>query len=51
MLRLGLVRNIPSSDIALFSASMGVVMIIYQNDPSVINKNYLSVLTHVFGRN
>ncbi|KAG0030497.1 hypothetical protein BGZ82_007404 [Podila clonocystis] len=45
------VRNMPHGDIALFCASMGVMMSIYQNDPSVINKHYLSVLTRVFGRN
>ncbi|KAF9100730.1 hypothetical protein BGX27_000269 [Mortierella sp. AM989] len=47
----GFVRNIPHGDIALFSASMGVMMSIYQNDPSVINKHYLTVLTRIFGRN
>ncbi|KAI1321342.1 hypothetical protein EDD11_006679 [Mortierella claussenii] len=38
----GLVKNIPHGDIALFSASMGVMMTLYQNDPSVINKHYLT---------
>ncbi|KAG0330207.1 hypothetical protein BGZ99_007068 [Dissophora globulifera] len=51
MLKRGLVRNVPKGDIALFSASMGVMMTLYQNDPSVINKHYLTVLTRVFGRN
>lgn len=51
MLKRGMVRNIPNSDIALFCTSMGVVMSIYQSDPGVINKNYLSVLTRAFGRN
>ncbi|KAF9169312.1 hypothetical protein BGX21_008511 [Mortierella sp. AD011] len=51
LLSRGLVRNIPHGDIALFSASMGVMMTIYQNDPSVINKHYLTVLTRIFGRN
>ncbi|KAF9315903.1 hypothetical protein BG003_002545 [Podila horticola] len=51
MLKRGLVRNIKNGDIALFSASMGVMMTLYQNDPSVINKHYLTVLTRVFGRN
>ncbi|KAF9153520.1 hypothetical protein BG015_003255 [Linnemannia schmuckeri] len=51
MLKRGLVRNIPNGDIALFCASMGVMMTIYQNDPSVINNHYLTVLTRVFGRN
>ncbi|KAG0353504.1 hypothetical protein BG005_007226 [Podila minutissima] len=45
------VRNVPHGDIALFCASMGVMMSIYQNDSSVINKHYLTVLTRVFGRN
>ncbi|KAF9918365.1 hypothetical protein BX616_009158 [Lobosporangium transversale] len=51
LLKRGLVRNISHGDIALFSASMGVMMSLYQNDPSVINKHYLTVLTRVFGRN
>ncbi|KAG0209487.1 hypothetical protein BGX33_005487 [Mortierella sp. NVP41] len=51
LLKRGLVRNIPYGDIALFSASMGVMMTLYQNDPGVINKHYLTVLTRVFGRN
>ncbi|KAG0354793.1 hypothetical protein BC939DRAFT_405705 [Gamsiella multidivaricata] len=51
MLKRGLVRNIPHADIALFSASMGVMMTLYQNEPSVINKHYLTVLTRIFGRN
>ncbi|KAG0367204.1 hypothetical protein BC939DRAFT_434254 [Gamsiella multidivaricata] len=51
LLKRGLVRNVPYGDIALFSASMGVMMTLYQNDPSVINKHYLTVLTRVFGRN
>ncbi|KAF9195470.1 hypothetical protein BGZ51_000045 [Haplosporangium sp. Z 767] len=51
LLKRGIVRNIPHSDIALFSASMGVMMTLYQNEPSVINKHYLTVLTRVFGRN
>ncbi|KAG0307448.1 hypothetical protein BGZ98_000238 [Dissophora globulifera] len=46
-----LVRNIPHSEIALFCGSMGVMMTLYQNEPSVINKHYLTVLTRVFGRN
>ncbi|KAF9431994.1 hypothetical protein BGZ76_011442 [Entomortierella beljakovae] len=51
LLNRGLVRNIPHGDIALFSGSMGVMMAIYQNDPSVITKHYLTVLTRVFGHN
>ncbi|KAG0339378.1 hypothetical protein BG004_006837 [Podila humilis] len=51
MQKRGLVQNIKNGDIALFSASMGVMMTLYQNDPSVINKHYLTVLTRVFGRN
>ncbi|KAI1318322.1 hypothetical protein EDD11_006835 [Mortierella claussenii] len=51
LLKRGAVRNIKHGDIALFSASMGVVMSLYQNDPSVIGKHYLTVLTRVFGRN
>ncbi|KAH7044733.1 hypothetical protein BKA57DRAFT_88032 [Linnemannia elongata] len=51
MMKRGLVRNIKNGDIALFSASMGVLMTLYQNEPSVINKHYLTVLTRVFGRN
>ncbi|KAG0294231.1 hypothetical protein BGZ96_001534 [Linnemannia gamsii] len=51
MLKRGVVRNIPNGDIALFCGSMGVMMTIYQNDPSVINNHYLTVLTRIFGRN
>ncbi|KAF9198165.1 hypothetical protein BGZ49_001103 [Haplosporangium sp. Z 27] len=51
LLNRGLVRNIPHGDIALFSASMGVMMTIYQNNPNAINKHYLTVLTRIFGRN
>ncbi|KAF8936010.1 hypothetical protein EDD21DRAFT_375389 [Dissophora ornata] len=51
LLKRGLVRNIRHGDIALFSASMGVLMTLYQNDQSVINKHYLTVLTRIFGRN
>ncbi|KAF9946965.1 hypothetical protein BGZ65_009250, partial [Modicella reniformis] len=51
MLKRGMVRNIRNGDVMLFSASMGVLMTLYQNDPSVINKHYLTVLTRVFGRN
>ena len=51
MLKRGLVRNIPNGDIALFCASMGVMMTLYQNEPGAINKHYLTVLTRVFGRN
>ncbi|GJJ74702.1 hypothetical protein EMPS_07060 [Entomortierella parvispora] len=51
LLKRGLVKNIPHGDIALFSASMGVMMTLYQNEPSVINKHYLTVLTRIFGRN
>lgn len=51
LLKRSMVRNIRHGDIALFSASMGVLMTIYQNDPSVINKHYLTVLTRLFGRN
>ncbi|KAF9321998.1 hypothetical protein BGZ91_004428 [Linnemannia elongata] len=51
MLKRGLVRNVPNAEMALFCASMGLMMTIYQNDPSVINNNYLSVLTRVLGRN
>ncbi|KAG0273531.1 hypothetical protein BGZ95_010662, partial [Linnemannia exigua] len=49
MMKRGLVRNIKNGDIALFSASMGVLMTLYQNEPSVINKHYLTVLTRIFG--
>lgn len=51
LMKRGLVRNIKNGDIALFSASMGVLMTLYQNEPSVINKHYLTVLTRIFGRN
>ncbi|KAF9171968.1 hypothetical protein BGX21_010598 [Mortierella sp. AD011] len=51
MMKRGLVKNVPFGDIALFSASMGVVMTLYQNEPNMINKHYLSVLTRAFGRN
>ncbi|KAK3823291.1 MAG: hypothetical protein J3Q66DRAFT_279899 [Benniella sp.] len=51
MLKRGMVRNIRNGDVMLFSASMGVLMTLYQNDPGVINEHYLTVLTRVFGRN
>ncbi|KAF9112251.1 hypothetical protein BGX27_003724 [Mortierella sp. AM989] len=51
MTKRGLVKNVPFGDIALFSGSMGVVMAMYQNEPNMINKHYLSVLTRLFGRN
>ncbi|KAF9153519.1 hypothetical protein BG015_003254 [Linnemannia schmuckeri] len=51
MLKRGLVRNVPNAEMALFCASMGVIMTIYQYDPSVINTNYLSILTRIFGCN
>ncbi|KAF9436470.1 hypothetical protein BGZ76_003901 [Entomortierella beljakovae] len=51
MAKRGMVKSLPHTDIAIFSASMGVIMTLYQNEPSMVNKHYLSVLTRMFGRN
>ncbi|KAG0350365.1 hypothetical protein BG005_010108 [Podila minutissima] len=51
MLKHGYAKNIANGEIALFCASMGVMMSIYQNDPTVIGKHYSTVLTRLFGRN
>ncbi|KAJ2158246.1 hypothetical protein GGF46_003923 [Coemansia sp. RSA 552] len=47
----GIWRNIRHGETALFSASMGVLMAIFQNDPTTFNLTYHSVLTRMFGRN
>ncbi|ORX65615.1 hypothetical protein DL89DRAFT_224566 [Linderina pennispora] len=44
-------KNVRHGEVALFSAATGVLMSIYQNDPSTISMTYLSVLTRIFGRN
>ncbi|KAJ2868395.1 hypothetical protein FB639_004875, partial [Coemansia asiatica] len=49
--RQGLWRNARHAEVALFSAAMGVLMTIYQNDPSTISITYHSILTRVFGKN
>ncbi|KAJ1719320.1 hypothetical protein LPJ53_005898 [Coemansia erecta] len=49
--RRGLWRNVRHAEVALFSAAMGVLMTIYQNDPSTISLTYHSILTRVFGKN
>ncbi|KAJ2582749.1 hypothetical protein GGH95_001368 [Coemansia sp. RSA 1836] len=43
--------NVRHGEVALFSAAMGVLMTIYQNDPTTIGLTYHSVLTRIFGRN
>ncbi|KAJ2634325.1 hypothetical protein GGF40_004270 [Coemansia sp. RSA 1286] len=47
----GIWRNVRHAEVALFSAAMGVLMTIYQNDPSTISLTYHSILTRVFGKN
>ncbi|KAL1920401.1 uncharacterized protein VTP21DRAFT_778 [Calcarisporiella thermophila] len=47
----GWARNVKNGDVALFSIAMGVLMSLYQNNPSVINTHYLAVLTRFFGKN
>ncbi|KAJ1840003.1 hypothetical protein LPJ73_006574, partial [Coemansia sp. RSA 2703] len=49
--RKGLWRNVRHAEVALFSAAMGVLMTIYQNDPATISLTYHSILTRVFGKN
>ncbi|KAJ2511508.1 hypothetical protein GGI11_005083 [Coemansia sp. RSA 2049] len=44
-------KNIRHAEVALFSAAMGIMMTIYQNDPATIGITYHSILTRVFGRN
>ncbi|KAG0330909.1 hypothetical protein BG004_001907 [Podila humilis] len=51
MIKHGYIKSIANGEVALFCASMGVMMSIYQNDPSVIGKHYSTVLTRLFGRN
>ncbi|KAF9425418.1 hypothetical protein BGZ94_007535 [Podila epigama] len=51
MVKHGYAKNIVNGEIALFCGSMGVIMSIYQNNPSVIGKHYNMVLTRLFGRN
>ncbi|KAJ2096135.1 hypothetical protein IW146_010421 [Coemansia sp. RSA 922] len=43
--------NVRHGEVALFSAAMGILMTIYQNDPTTIGLTYHSVLTRIFGRN
>lgn len=40
----GLVRRIPQWDTALFSLSMGVVMLVYQSKPEAISNMYRAAL-------
>ncbi|KAI8319011.1 hypothetical protein GQ54DRAFT_56256 [Martensiomyces pterosporus] len=47
----GVWRNVRHGEVALFSAAMGILMSIYQNDPSTFNITYHSILTRVFGKN
>ncbi|KAJ1809526.1 hypothetical protein LPJ75_004373 [Coemansia sp. RSA 2598] len=49
--RRGLWHNVRHAEVALFSAAMGVLMTIYQNDPSTISLTYHSILTRIFGKN
>ncbi|KAJ1666467.1 hypothetical protein IW140_004866 [Coemansia sp. RSA 1813] len=44
-------KNIRHAEVAIFSAAMGVMMTIYQNDPTTIGITYHSILTRIFGRN
>ncbi|RUO96091.1 hypothetical protein BC936DRAFT_142649, partial [Jimgerdemannia flammicorona] len=51
MVKWGYARNVPHGDVLLFSAAMGVLMTLYQNEPDTIGPHYLSVMTRFFGRN
>ncbi|KAJ2726758.1 hypothetical protein GGI07_000269 [Coemansia sp. Benny D115] len=44
-------HNIRHAEVGLFSVSMGILLCIYQNDPSTIGMTYHSILTRVFGKN
>ncbi|KAJ2463728.1 hypothetical protein GGI02_005172 [Coemansia sp. RSA 2322] len=44
-------HNMRHGEVVLFSAAMGVLMTVYQNDPTTISLTYHSVLTRIFGRN
>ncbi|KAI9506618.1 hypothetical protein BX070DRAFT_186397 [Coemansia spiralis] len=44
-------KNIRHAEVALFSVAMGIMMTIYQNDPTTIGITYHSILTRIFGRN
>ncbi|KAJ2547888.1 hypothetical protein EV175_005043 [Coemansia sp. RSA 1933] len=44
-------KNIRHAEVVLFSAAMGIIMSIYQNDPATIGITYHSILTRIFGRN
>ncbi|KAG0087891.1 hypothetical protein BGZ93_010688 [Podila epicladia] len=46
----GLVRRIPQWDTALFSLSMGVIMVVYQSKPEAISNMYRGVLDRACGR-
>lgn len=41
MVKWGYLKDIPGGDVALFSVAMGVMMLVYQTDPSVIGRHYL----------
>ncbi|KAJ2847749.1 hypothetical protein GGI22_005892, partial [Coemansia erecta] len=44
-------KHIRHAEVALFSAAMGIMMTIYQNDPTTIGITYHSILTRIFGKN
>ncbi|KAJ2780118.1 hypothetical protein H4R18_003622 [Coemansia javaensis] len=47
----GLWWNVRHGEVALFAASMGVLMSIFQNDPTTLSLTYHSTLTRIFGEN
>ncbi|KAJ1730160.1 hypothetical protein LPJ61_003168 [Coemansia biformis] len=47
----GVWHNVRHGEVALFSASMAVLMAIYQNDATTLSVTYHSTLTRIFGNN
>jgi len=47
----GYTRNIKNGEALYFSAAMGVLLTIYQNEPEHLNSAYQSVLQRLFGQN
>ncbi|KAJ1960735.1 hypothetical protein GGI12_003647 [Dipsacomyces acuminosporus] len=50
-IKYGLWKNVRHGEVALFSVAMGILMSIYQNDPSTFSITYHSILTRAFGKN
>ncbi|KAJ2819117.1 hypothetical protein IWW50_005575 [Coemansia erecta] len=50
-LKKGLWRSVRHGEVALLSVSMGVLMSIFQNDPTTFSLTYRSIVTRVFGKN